>query len=75
MLLDVDEVDPVVLAVLVEDVLVAADVVAAAVLAVVEDVAPMEASALNTADTRPALGGGGGGALLEFALVVPELVL
>jgi hypothetical protein len=69
--LDVEEVDPLVLAVLVEDVLVAADVVAAAELAVVEDVAPIEASALNTADTRPPPGGGGGGALLELVLEVP----
>jgi hypothetical protein len=71
--LDVDEVDPVALAVAVEEVLVAADVAEAAELAVVDEVAPMEASALNTADTRPPPGGGGGGgALLELALVVPE---
>lgn len=69
--LDVDEVDPLVLAVPVVDVLVVAAVVEAAELAVAEDVAPIEASALNTADTRPPPGGGGG-ALLEPVLEVPE---
>ena len=70
--LDVEEVDPLVLAVLVEDVPVVAEVVEAAELAVVEDVAPIEASALNTADTRPPPGGGGGGGvLLELVLEVP----
>jgi len=70
--LEVEEVDPLVLAVLVEEVLVAAAVVEAAELAVVADVAPIEASALNTADTRPPPdGGGGGGALLELVLEVP----
>jgi hypothetical protein len=50
--LEVEEVDPLVLVALVEDVLVAAEVVEAE-LAVAEEVAPMEANALNTADTRP----------------------
>jgi hypothetical protein len=69
------EVDPVVPVVLVEAVLVAADVVAAAELAVVDEVAPMEANALNTADTRPPPGGGGGRALPEVVVEVPELVV
>lgn len=75
--LEVDEVDPVVLVALVEEVLLAAVVVEAAELAVVDEVAPMEASALNTADTRPPPGGGGGGggALLELVLDVPEALL
>jgi hypothetical protein len=73
--LEVDEVDPLVLVVLVEDVLVAADVVEAAELAVVADVAPIEASASNTADTRPSPGGGGGGALLELVLEVPPALV
>jgi hypothetical protein len=68
--LEVEEVDPLLLAVLVEAVPVAAAVVEAAELAVVEDVAPIEASALNTADTRPPPGGGGG-ALPELVLEVP----
>ena len=74
--LEVDEVDPVVLVALVEEVLLAAVVVEAAELAVVDEVAPMEANALNTADTRPPPGGGGGGgALLELVLDVPEALL
>jgi hypothetical protein len=59
--LEVVEVDP----------LVVAEVVEAAELAVADEVAPMEANALNTADTSPSPGGGGGGALLELALEVP----
>lgn len=71
--LEVEEVDPLVLVALVEDVLVAAVVVEAAELAVVDEVAPIDANALNTADTRPPPGGGGGGggALLELVLEVP----
>lgn len=75
--LEVEEVDPLVLAAVVEDVLAAAEAAEAAELAVVEEVAPIEARALNTADTRPPPGGGGGGgALLEPVLeVTPAPVL
>ena len=70
--LEVEAVEPVELAALVEEALAAAVVVEAAELAVVDEVAPMEANALNTADTRPPPGGGGGGgALLELVLEVP----
>jgi hypothetical protein len=70
--LEVEDVEPVELAALVEEVLV----VEAAELAVVAEVAPIDANALNTAPTRPLPGGGeGGGALLEPVLVVPVALL